>query len=153
MDLFNHVTPRCIVDVIKEIGFYRRIWSSSFTSIVVMSVPFLYLALTAFPSIVFTSVPFFNTALLEFIYNSINFYRFLALIIAFLCYVPLNANQTNKQVDICHMKLTAEFQAKVRPILADGCPINRSSKLYYMILQPDFSLLKLKCFTCSIQVC
>ena len=26
-DLFSNVTSRCIVDFIKEIGFYRRVWS------------------------------------------------------------------------------------------------------------------------------
>ena len=30
LDLFSKVTSRCIVDFIKEIGFYRRIWSTSF---------------------------------------------------------------------------------------------------------------------------
>ena len=32
LDLFSNVTSRCIVDFIKEVGFYRRIWF--FTSIV-----------------------------------------------------------------------------------------------------------------------
>ena len=70
---------RCIVDFMKEIGFYRRIWSSSFTS-----VPFLYTALTQLPS----------TKLSDFIYNSLNFDRFVALI-AFLCWCAVK-HQTNK---------------------------------------------------------
>ena len=43
LDLFNQVASlhlRCIVDFIKEIGFHRRIWSSSFMFIVFMSVQF-----------------------------------------------------------------------------------------------------------------
>ena len=50
LDLFNQVTPRCIIDFIKEIGFYHRIWSSIFTSTVFIVLPFLHTVFTQFLS-------------------------------------------------------------------------------------------------------
>jgi hypothetical protein len=47
LDLFNQVTPRCIVDFIKEIGFF--VDYDSLTSIVFTASPFVYTALTHLP--------------------------------------------------------------------------------------------------------
>ena len=53
LGLFNKVTLRCIVDFIREIGFYRRIWSSFYIYRFYVCTIFIYCAYSFFQSVAF----------------------------------------------------------------------------------------------------
>ena len=100
LDLFNKVTPRCIIDFIKEIGFYLWIWSLSFyVHRFYVCTNFIYCAYS------FSKVSHFTYNVLSFLhfalyYNGLfldRFYldQFLALT-AFLCWCAVKRRNKSK---------------------------------------------------------